>query len=280
MTSPNPKQTADRLREYIVSGELAAGDKLPNPEDLGAYLTERLGAPVVISRSSAKRAYEHLKDDGLVDSRRGQGTFVRYLTGEGKLRLLLVMQHDHRGYHLQIRDRHGADVRFVGLDPSSKVQLGSIPHDVAYLLGVPPLSPGVIRDRRIGWKRGHENAPNRDQPMMWSVSYLPEWLVAEVPAVREQNPGPGGIYARIEEKYGAAVRWYGEAETGIANDEAAERLLLSRPSALLRLFRMTMLPDGRIAEVLDQRVDGDKFRISYEIPRGESATYPPSIRPA
>lgn len=273
MTSPKPEKTADYLRGFIRDGEFAVGDKLPNPEDLGAYLTEKLGRHLVISRSSAKRAYEHLKAEGLVDSRRGQGTFVRYLTGEEKLRLLLVMQRDHRGYHLQIRDRHGEDVRFVGLDPSSKVQLGAIPHEVAFLLKVPPLSAGVIRDRRIGWKRGHEHAPHRDQPMMWSVSYLPEWLVDEVPAVREQNPGPGGIYDRIEEKYGDPVFWYGEAETSIAGDEASEKLLLARPAALLRLFRITTLPDGRIAEVLDQCVDGSKFRISYEIPRGESASY-------
>ncbi|NUT51039.1 MAG: GntR family transcriptional regulator [Saccharothrix sp.] len=273
MTSkPTPTQIADDLRKRILSGDLPAGTLLTPTKDLA----DELG----VSVSAVARAYQRLHVLGLTEAQRGQGTYVRDVAGTDRLRLLLVMQHDERGYYLQIKDPRGGDVRFQLLEPHLGVQLGEVPADVARLLEVPALDSAVVRSRVLGWKRGHEQAPRSDRPMMWSVSYLPEWVVKEVPAVRQSSPGPGGIYARIEETLGGPLTWTGQVETEIADDQAAKQLGLGRPAAVLRLFRITRAPDGRVVEVLDQRVDGAKFRATYDIPRGSTATWPVDQQPA
>jgi GntR family transcriptional regulator len=62
-------RVTDHLRGQIVSGELAAGTRLPSQRELAA----EYGVSGIIIR----RALEILRTQGLVDSRQGSGTFVR-----------------------------------------------------------------------------------------------------------------------------------------------------------------------------------------------------------
>lgn len=65
---PMYRQLAAQLRERIVSGELAEGYRLPPERELAA----RLG----VNRTTVLQAYQRLKDEGLVASKVGKGTFV------------------------------------------------------------------------------------------------------------------------------------------------------------------------------------------------------------
>lgn len=60
------KQVADRLRELIASGEL--GPKLPSHMDLA----EQMG----VAPRTIDRALKVLKDEGIVYTTPGRGTFV------------------------------------------------------------------------------------------------------------------------------------------------------------------------------------------------------------
>lgn len=60
-----------RIREMILSGELAPGDRLPPEKDL----SERLG----LSRNSLREAVKALDLIGVLDVRRGDGTYVTSL---------------------------------------------------------------------------------------------------------------------------------------------------------------------------------------------------------
>ena len=59
----------DHLRELLESGELGPGDRLPAERELA----ESLG----VGRNSIREALRELQSLGLVESRRGAGTFVR-----------------------------------------------------------------------------------------------------------------------------------------------------------------------------------------------------------
>jgi len=59
----------DHLRELLASGRLAPGDRLPAERELA----ERLG----VGRNSIREALRELQMLGLVEARRGAGTFVR-----------------------------------------------------------------------------------------------------------------------------------------------------------------------------------------------------------
>ncbi|PLS29124.1 PLP-dependent aminotransferase family protein [Bifidobacterium parmae] len=70
---PMYRQLAAQLRERIVSGELAEGYRLPPERELAA----RLG----VNRTTVLQAYQRLKDEGLVASKVGKGTFVTPVDG-------------------------------------------------------------------------------------------------------------------------------------------------------------------------------------------------------
>lgn len=61
-------QIADRLRAEIANGTLAPGTRLPSERDLARALE--------VGRPSVREAIAALKNDGLVETRAGAGTFV------------------------------------------------------------------------------------------------------------------------------------------------------------------------------------------------------------
>src|SRR3954452_7472413 len=62
------EQIAERLRTEIGSGALAPGDRLPSERDLARALE--------VSRPSVREAIAALKNDGLVETRAGAGSYV------------------------------------------------------------------------------------------------------------------------------------------------------------------------------------------------------------
>ncbi|WP_123042503.1 GntR family transcriptional regulator [Cohnella candidum] len=61
-------QLADRIHRQITSGELKAGEKLPSVRDMGI----KYG----MNPNTVQRAYSELEREGILETRRGQGTFV------------------------------------------------------------------------------------------------------------------------------------------------------------------------------------------------------------
>lgn len=61
-------QLADRLNRQIVSGELKPGDKLPSVRETAVASK--------VNPNTVQRTYRELEASGIVESRRGQGTFV------------------------------------------------------------------------------------------------------------------------------------------------------------------------------------------------------------
>ena len=72
MTTPMYRRIAQELRQQIKSGHLGPGEQLPTELELG----ERYEA----SRNTVRDAIKWLTAGGLVETRPGQGTFVRRLT--------------------------------------------------------------------------------------------------------------------------------------------------------------------------------------------------------
>lgn len=62
------EQVAAELRRAIANGEAEPGDRLPPARDLAAVLG--------VNRNTVLRALRQLRDEGLVDFRRGRGVTV------------------------------------------------------------------------------------------------------------------------------------------------------------------------------------------------------------
>ncbi|MQA26034.1 MAG: GntR family transcriptional regulator [Micromonosporaceae bacterium] len=71
------RQIADQLRTAIESGQLAPGAQLPPV----SALTEEYG----VSPNTAKSALAALRDEGLIVSRQGKGSYVRTRRDETKV---------------------------------------------------------------------------------------------------------------------------------------------------------------------------------------------------
>ncbi len=65
---PIYEQVSNQVRDAVIAGRLRPGDRLPSHRDLAATL--------VINHLTVKRAYEGLERDGIIETRRGLGTFV------------------------------------------------------------------------------------------------------------------------------------------------------------------------------------------------------------
>src|SRR4051794_41693673 len=66
--APLGVQLSGRIRDLVVDGTLARGDRLPSSRALAAELG--------VSRSVTEQAYEQLLAEGWLEARRGSGTFV------------------------------------------------------------------------------------------------------------------------------------------------------------------------------------------------------------
>ncbi|MFW6266129.1 MAG: FadR/GntR family transcriptional regulator [Halanaerobiales bacterium] len=81
------EQVIDQIRELIYEGELKKGDKLPSERELKEQLN--------VSRASIREAFSALEMIGLIESRPGEGTFIRDNTDKNLLKplsLILLLQ--------------------------------------------------------------------------------------------------------------------------------------------------------------------------------------------
>ncbi|MGM7703044.1 GntR family transcriptional regulator [Pseudalkalibacillus sp. Hm43] len=67
-TQPIYSQLADRINRQILRGELKPGDKLPSVRDLALQVN--------VNPNTVQRTYRELEGMEIVESKRGQGTFV------------------------------------------------------------------------------------------------------------------------------------------------------------------------------------------------------------
>lgn len=61
-------QLAERIKKQIIRGEIAPGDKLPSVRETGIQVN--------VNPNTVQRTYRELESMNIVESRRGQGTFV------------------------------------------------------------------------------------------------------------------------------------------------------------------------------------------------------------
>ena len=69
---PVYRQVLQQVRERILGGQLSRGEQLPSVRELSAM--------VGINPLTAAKVYQFLEAEGLVETRRGQGTFVASAT--------------------------------------------------------------------------------------------------------------------------------------------------------------------------------------------------------
>ncbi len=68
LSQPLYEQVIDQVRSAIARGRIPLGEKIPSVRELAQALQ--------INPNTVMRAYQELDRDGLIEARRGQGTFI------------------------------------------------------------------------------------------------------------------------------------------------------------------------------------------------------------
>lgn len=240
---PKYQRIADALREAIQAGEYGPGDRLPGENDLMATYD--------VARMTARQALGVLQNEGLAESRKGAGVFVRDFK---PLR--------RRGIQRLSRDQWGSGRSIWSADTDDRtlvvdqMQVSEIeaPERIAQVLDMDPGAPTCVRSRRFVLD---------GKPVLVATSYLPADLVAGS-AITQEDTGPGGTYARLAELGYKPVHFREEIRCRMPSQEEASRLSLSLGTPVIMICRTAFADEGRPVEINEMVLDSASYILEYD----------------
>ena len=241
------KQIADHLRAAIGRGGLREGEQLPSE----AQLMEHYG----VARMTIRNALRVLQDEGLVTAEHGRGVYVRARPPVRRLASDRFAQR-HRKEGMAAVSVEAAQVGARPEVDMLTVRQAPPPAEVAGRLGLAGDAEVVVRSRRYLLD---------GRPVETAVSYIPADLAAGTP-VADPDPGPGGIYARLEEQGHTLARFTEDVTARMPAPEETRVLGLRPGVPVFHLVRTAFDGEGRAVEVCDTVMAADAYQLSYELP--------------
>ena len=231
---PLYRQIEADLRDRIRQGELQPGGQLaPEPELMAEY---------GVSRATVRQALRELVAEGLLEIRRGLGTYVTQRRFE----------HTIGGFYSFSREieRHGLEPRTrvlrVGVEPADDV--------VGAVLGI-GAGTLVVALRRLRLAD--------DEPLVVETSYLP---ADRFPALEAVDFGRVRLYDTLTDVYGCRPTRARETfEPVLVTADEAELLGQRRGEPALRVERIAFDQDDLPIEFCRSTVRGDRYRYSVEL---------------
>jgi GntR family transcriptional regulator len=229
-------QLSEQLRERIESGVLVAGERIPSVQELSAQYA--------ISPMTAQKAIAELVQRGLVEVRRGIGTFV----APTKVT-----------FDLQILSSFSEDVLAHGMAPHGQLLTQALelpPERVAARL---ELAPGE-RAVHIARLRFYD-----DTPAAIEESYLSATLC---PGLEGEDVLSQSLYTLLESRYQLKLDHATQTMEAVRATAYEAHLLhipVQTPVALLR--GVAYLVDGRPVEHFKVAYRGDRFRFQLQTVR-------------
>ncbi len=101
--------------------------------------------------------------------------------------------------------------------------------------------------------------------MGFATSYLPLDLARGTP-IAQPDPGPGGIYARLEELGHLLDRFEEEVRARMPSPQEVRTLRLASGVPVIRLVRTAYDTQGRALEVCDTVMAADAYVLHYQLP--------------
>jgi GntR family transcriptional regulator len=229
-------QIVEYLRDRITAGELLPGEQLPPEREL----SKQFG----VSRMTARQAIAYLVNDGVLEVRHGQGTFV----AEPKL----TYQAPHLMGFTESMLRKGKETSSSVLE---QVQV-PVPLHVAPHLGL-ALDANVVKIVRVRRMEG--------VPLLLERIYVPSHLC---PGLETADLGAASLYALFEEHYRLQVRNARQTLATHIPDES-ERELLQMPMGIpiITLEGVTFLATEQPIEYFIAHYRGDRFKFAFESSR-------------
>ena len=232
--TPLYRRIQSDLRERVASGELAPGTQVETELELMA----RYG----VSRATVRQALAGLVSEGLLEIRRGRGTFVHGAALEHRLGGFYTFSREIERHGM----RPGTRVRGIGVEGAAD--------DVADGLGLAPDTPVVALSRvRLA----------DEQAIVSETSYLP---AARFKGLEEVDFSTASLYETLTTTFG--VRPVRARETFVPvllDDDDAAILGGATGDPVLSVERTTYDTDGLIIEFCQSILRADRYRYSVEL---------------
>ena len=240
---PKYQRIADSLREAIQSGQYGPGDRLPGENDLMAAHG--------VARMTARQALSVLKDEGIAESRKGAGVFVRSFR---PLR--------RRGIQRLSQDQWGSGRSIWAADTENRtlevdqvtVSEEAAPDGVERVLDLVDGETVCVRRRRYVLD---------GKPVLLATSYLPTSVVAGS-AITQADPGAGGIYARLAALGYKPVHFREEIRSRMPTKDEAAQLGISAGTPVIRVCRTAFADEGRPVEINEMTLDAASYILEYD----------------
>ncbi|MEU9609601.1 GntR family transcriptional regulator [Streptomyces sp. NPDC048057] len=237
------QRIADELRDAIQAGQYGPGARLPGENDLMATYE--------VARMTARQALGVLQNEGLAESRKGAGVFVRSfrpIRRRGIQRLSAEQWGSGRSiWAEEIEDRP------LSVDQVSVVEEPA-PDRIAQALGIASGEAVCVRRRRYVLD---------GKPVMLATSFLPSDVVAGS-AITQVDTGPGGIYARLKELGFGPVHYREELRCRMPSGEEVERLSLATGTPVVAVCRTAFADGKRAVEVNEMTLDSASYVLEYD----------------
>ncbi|RSM80420.1 GntR family transcriptional regulator [Kibdelosporangium aridum] len=248
-TSDQPpyRQIAGMLRTAIEQNHLTPGEQLPSEADLISHFG--------VARMTVRQAVQELRGEGLVVAEHGRGTFVRPMPPVRRLASdRFARKHRAAGKAAFLAEADKAGYT-PGVDRIS-VTRGKASPAVAERLRVAPNSDVVVRSRRY---------LANGRPVETAVSYIP-LPFAEGTAIEEQDTGPGGIYARLEDTGHVLARFTEEVGARMPTPEERQELQIGAGIPVLTVVRTAYDMNDVAVEVCDTIKVAPAYLLEYDFP--------------
>lgn len=244
---PPYRQIADHLRAAIDRHELGPGDRLPSEAELMRHYR--------VARMTARQAIQELRAEGRVVAEQGRGVFVRPPVPVRRVasdRFAREHRDGGRAAFLAEAEKAGAEPEVDQIT----VRIEHVPAPARERLQLAVDDLAVVRSRRY-LVDGH--------PIETAISYVPVALAAGT-RIAEEDTGPGGIYARLEEAGHQLARFVEEVTARMPSADERRRLQLPTGTPVLTVLRTALDVTGRPVEVCDTVKAAPAFVLEYEFP--------------
>jgi len=242
MGEPVYRDIATAIQADIEARRLVEGDRLPTVRELA----QRFGVPT----GTVAKAVDILRADGAIVAKHGRGLFVRSF---GRI-LRSSPDRLSRSWWSEgkaIQD-HDTDSRLRAVH----VTVGEVPasEEIARALAVPPGAAVLSRARRFAVE---------DRVVQTATSYIPLDVVAVAPAVGYTGPGPGGMYARMEEAGIGPETFRESLVCRMPTPTETAELTLPRGTPVIAVTRRAYTSTRRCVEVNEMVLDASAYALEY-----------------
>ncbi|WP_167159219.1 GntR family transcriptional regulator [Streptomyces sp. MBT27] len=248
---PRYVQIADEIVQQIRAGVLKPGELVPSESELA----ERYG----VAGGTVRKAMAEVRASGLVETRHGKGSIVKDrppVRHRSSDRFRRSHRQGGKAAYLAESAQSGAtakvSVLYIGPMEATK--------DIAERLDV-EAGTQVLARRRLYFRNG--------TPVETATSYLPWDVVKDIPELFAENPGGGGIYARLEDHGHEFAEFVETLQARPASKAETSELALSPGAPVVHLVREAVTTAGRVVEVCDTLMAADQFVFSYRIPAAD-----------